>query len=137
MCKLQSSLPPERVEHRSGPALFVAFPGMTRMTRMTGMTQMNSERLYSVSGHAGLATVSRKVMPTNYKRFLLIKNAAARQCYTRTPRFEEEPFVLKKTKRRGNASPARATLGASGAEPKFFYPKVDFQFFFWRCLVGL
>ena len=55
---------PESVEHRSGPARFVALPGMTWVRRMT---LMNYERLYFAGRHCDLATSARKGVSKNEK----------------------------------------------------------------------
>ena len=60
-CKLPSSLPPPRVEPRSGPARFGPFPGMTWTM---WMSRMSSERLYFVGRLHAPETFARKVGST-------------------------------------------------------------------------
>ena len=107
MCQLPSSLPQARVEHRSGPARFVAFPRLGWMPRMPRMPVMSSERLFFDGRHSDLQTFTREVLskndicparqrptpepPASKKvNFFTNKNAPARQRPT------PEPPALKK-----------------------------------------
>ena len=96
-------MPLARVEHRSGPAWFVAFPRMGWMPRMPVMPPMNSERLHFDGRHYDLAIFTRKVVSKKEKGLFFEKQK--RPCeamlHPDTLIFKGVDFLRNRTPRQG------------------------------------